>query len=90
MMHGKGVFEWLDKRKYDGEYIEEKKEGYGTFYWPDGRVYKGQWKDGVQHGEGTLYDNGTETAGMWDYGKFQVQRGQQNGGSDNKAMIVAN
>ena len=37
-----------DGRKYDGEYIDDKKEGYGVFYWPDGRIYKGYWKNGKQ------------------------------------------
>ena len=47
-MHGKGVFTWDDQRKYDGQYVNDKKEGYGEFYWPDGRVYKGNWKNGKQ------------------------------------------
>jgi len=74
MMHGRGVFEWLDKRKYDGEYIEEKKEGFGVFYWPDGKIYKGYWKDGVQHGEGVLIENGSELKGTWNFGKFEPQK----------------
>jgi len=32
-MHGKGLFTWPDNRKYDGEYKEDKKEGYGIFEW---------------------------------------------------------
>jgi len=36
-MHGRGVFTWPDGRKYEGEYVEDKKEGQGVFYWPDGR-----------------------------------------------------
>jgi hypothetical protein len=30
-----------DGRRYEGSYIDDKKEGYGVFYWPDGRMYKG-------------------------------------------------
>jgi len=40
-MHGKGVFSWPDGRKYEGEYLEDKKHGYGMFRWNDGRVYEG-------------------------------------------------
>jgi len=40
-MHGKGIFTWSDNRKYVGEYINDKKEGYGEFFWPDGKIYKG-------------------------------------------------
>lgn len=45
-MHGRGVFTWPDSRKYEGEYIDDKKEGYGVFYWPDGRKYMGNWSNG--------------------------------------------
>jgi hypothetical protein len=42
-MHGQGVFTWADGRKYEGEYIDDKKQGHGVFKWPDGRQYDGQW-----------------------------------------------
>ena len=45
-MHGKGVFSWLDGRKYEGEYQEDNKHGYGEFTWPDGRLYRGFWENG--------------------------------------------
>ena len=45
-MNGKGVFIWKDGRKYEGSYVQDKKEGYGIFHWPDGRIYKGMWKGG--------------------------------------------
>jgi hypothetical protein len=40
-MHGKGVFKWLDGRRYEGNYVNDKKEGQGEFYWPDGKKYIG-------------------------------------------------
>lgn len=43
-MHGKGLFLWPDGRRYEGEYLADKKHGYGEFTWPDGRNYKGYWK----------------------------------------------
>ena len=39
-MNGKGVFLWPDQRKYEGEYVMDKKHGYGVFTWPDRRCYK--------------------------------------------------
>jgi len=36
-MSGNGLFYWPDGRKYEGEYFEDKKEGYGVFSWPDGK-----------------------------------------------------
>ena len=32
-MEGTGIFEWPDGRKYNGEYVDDKKEGMGTFHW---------------------------------------------------------
>ena len=46
-MHGRGVFTWSDGKIYDGEDVDDKKEGYGVFKWPDGKLYMGMWKDGV-------------------------------------------
>jgi len=48
-MHGYGVFTWpvktifyyfKDGKKYIGQYINDKKEGYGEFYWPGTNNYK--------------------------------------------------
>ena len=43
-MKGKGIYFWPDGRKYDGEYIDDKKEGNGILFWPDGTKYEGSWK----------------------------------------------
>lgn len=56
-MEGRGVFEWPDGRKYEGQYVDDKKEGQGNFFWPDGRVYQGGWKNGKQHGIGVYTSN---------------------------------
>jgi hypothetical protein len=40
-MQGKGVCEWIDGKKYIGQYKHGKKNGYGEFSWPDGKIYKG-------------------------------------------------
>ena len=45
-MEGSGIFTWPDGRRYDGEYIDDKKEGNGIFFCPDGRKYEGGWKNG--------------------------------------------
>ena len=45
-MDGKGDFSWADGRKYSGEYVDDKKQGYGVFQWPDGRRYEGYWHNG--------------------------------------------
>ena len=32
-MDGEGIFTWPDKRKYTGQYMDDKKHGYGLFEW---------------------------------------------------------
>lgn len=49
-MHGFGRYVWSDEKRYEGQYVDDKKHGYGIYQWPDGRLYKGYWKDGNQHG----------------------------------------
>ena len=44
-MNGKGKFVWSDGRTYDGEYVNDKKQGHGIFTWPTGKKYDGQWLD---------------------------------------------
>ena len=46
MMHGKGIYNWPDGRKYDGQFVNDKREGFGLFTWADGRKYEGHWVDG--------------------------------------------
>lgn len=45
-MNGKGVYKWQDGRKYEGEYLNDKKHGFGIYYWADGRRYEGGWRNG--------------------------------------------
>lgn len=32
-MHGSGVYSWKDGRRYEGEYQNDKKEGFGIYTW---------------------------------------------------------
>ncbi|MFN9901019.1 MAG: membrane-binding protein, partial [bacterium] len=32
-MHGQGVFSWPDGRRYEGEYLQDKKHGFGIYSW---------------------------------------------------------
>ena len=73
-MHGIGLYSWADKKSYEGEYHQDKKQGYGRYSWPDGREYKGYWKDGKQHGLGeyTVNSSGFPQKqvryGLWEQG----------------------
>lgn len=69
-MHGQGVYTWKDGRRYEGEYLDDKKHGFGTYFWADGRKYEGNWAFGKQHGKGryTVAD-GSSRVGVWENGK---------------------
>ena len=43
-MHGIGKYIWNDGRSYEGDYVQDKKEGYGLYKWPDGSTYEGCWQ----------------------------------------------
>ena len=45
-MDGKGIFIWVDGRKYSGEYKDDKIHGKGKFEWPDGSQFNGNWAFG--------------------------------------------
>ncbi len=69
-MHGKGVYTWNDGRKYEGEYLYDKKHGRGLYTWADGRKYDGEWAHGRQHGKGKyVMPDGTARVGIWEEGK---------------------
>ena len=51
--HGKGRLIWGDEI-YDGEWADNKKEGYGVLTKADIPIYKGDWKNDVYHGNGEL------------------------------------
>lgn len=50
-----GVYQWSDGRKYEGEWKNNKMEGYGSFTWPDGRKYDGEYIDDKKEGNGIFY-----------------------------------
>eukprot|EP00806_Schmidingerella_arcuata_P007592 Macronucleus_7964.p1 GENE.Macronucleus_7964~~Macronucleus_7964.p1 ORF type:complete len:127 (+),score=17.52 Macronucleus_7964:1-381(+) len=69
-MHGYGTFNYPDGRKYEGFYVDDKKNGSGVMTMPDGRKFEGDWKNGRQHGEGQIV--GTDSSiqrGRWVEGK---------------------
>jgi len=36
-MNGKGIMIWSDGKKYEGDFINDNKQGYGAYFWGDGR-----------------------------------------------------
>ena len=51
-MHGKGIYIWKDGRKYEGEYVNDKKHGFGS----NVNFIKWQFIDGLM--EEDMKENG--------------------------------
>lgn len=55
MKHGKGRFEWQNGDIYEGDYVEDRREGTGIKYYANGDTYEvifslstgrlGEWKE---------------------------------------------
>ena len=42
--------------KYEGDWINHKREGNGKYIYKNGNYYIGGFKDGQRHGKGIIYD----------------------------------
>ena len=71
-MNGYGEYTQPDGRRYEGQFVDDFKQGEGTMYWPDGQVYKGNWLMNKQHGRGklTMADEGRILYGEWHNGQL--------------------
>lgn len=53
--------------KYEGDFVQDKKNGTGTLYLQNGERYFGEFKDDKVHGKGTFYlIDGTNITGYWE------------------------
>lgn len=51
---------------YEGDWKEDKMEGYGVYHYSNGDRYEGNWVNNMQHGVGTyVFTNGTRYEGEW-------------------------
>uniref|UniRef100_A0A4W4GEX0 MYND-type domain-containing protein n=1 Tax=Electrophorus electricus TaxID=8005 RepID=A0A4W4GEX0_ELEEL len=68
--NGRGIQEWPDGSKYEGEFVNGLKQGAGVFTWPNGEFYEGSFYKDYRHGCGTYSwpDGGQFT------GKFYLNR----------------
>ena len=81
--HGKGTYEYklskykkttLENAKYEGDWVEGKREGRGVMFWVNGdysgNKYEGEWKNDKQWGKGIMScSNGDKYDGEWKNGK---------------------
>ena len=49
---GKGVLEWSDGSRYEGDVKNGMRNGQGRYIFANGDVYSGGWKDDKMHGKG--------------------------------------
>lgn len=58
MRHGYGVYTYsagsAGSGRYEGEFFEDKKQGWGSFFFESGDAYEGQWFADQMHGHGVL------------------------------------
>jgi len=60
------VFSWSNGDKYDGEWVQNKKEGHGVFTWENKDCYDGQWVTDKKTGQGRFtWASGDTYTGGW-------------------------
>lgn len=71
-MDGHGESVWPNGRRYKGQYVKDRQEGFGIYHWDDGRVYCGYWEKNLQNGKGIMKmcEDGQwkEIKGIWKEG----------------------
>ncbi|XP_036385455.1 radial spoke head 10 homolog B [Megalops cyprinoides] len=75
--HGKGTIYYNQELTswYEGDWVDNIREGWGVRCYPSGNIYEGQWKKNARHGEGKMkwLDLGQQYSGQWEHG---LQHGQ--------------
>jgi serine/threonine-protein kinase len=63
---------YYDNGRYEGEVVNNLKQGKGTYYWKNAGRYTGDWKNDVIEGNGIYYsETGDKYDGEWVNGKMQ-------------------
>lgn len=72
--HGKGIQIWPDGSKYEGEWVNNKTNGFGRLIHANGDYYEGNWAEDKASGLGIyVHANGIKYEGDW---KEDQQHGQ--------------
>ncbi|KAG2676508.1 hypothetical protein I3760_12G055600 [Carya illinoinensis] len=67
---GSGVYYYHMSGRYEGDWIDEKYDGYGVETWVKGSRYRGQYRQGLRHGIGLYkFYTGDVYAGEWSKGQ---------------------
>ncbi|XP_076884352.1 uncharacterized protein LOC143533457 [Bidens hawaiensis] len=63
---GSGVYYYNMNGRYEGDWVDQKYDGYGVETWAKGSRYRGQYRQGLRHGFGVYrYYVGDMYAGEW-------------------------
>ncbi|XP_032896455.1 radial spoke head 10 homolog B-like isoform X1 [Amblyraja radiata] len=70
--HGKGTIYYNEEGTswYQGDWVNNVREGWGVRRYKSGNVYDGEWKNFTRHGEGTMswISTNEEYTGQWENG----------------------
>ncbi|KAL6008525.1 hypothetical protein ACLOJK_034037 [Asimina triloba] len=67
---GSGVYYYYMSGRYEGDWVDEKYDGYGVETWARGSRYRGQYRKGLRHGYGIYrFYTGDAYAGEWSNGQ---------------------
>ncbi|KAK9266937.1 hypothetical protein L1049_027196 [Liquidambar formosana] len=67
---GSGVYYYYMSGRYEGDWVDEKYDGYGVETWARGSRYRGQYRQGLRHGIGVYrFYTGDVYAGEWSSGQ---------------------
>ncbi len=47
-----GIQQWVDGRRYEGEFTDNLMCGFGFYYFADGKTYEGYYFNDKKHGYG--------------------------------------
>ncbi|KAL6985864.1 hypothetical protein U1Q18_019237 [Sarracenia purpurea var. burkii] len=63
---GSGVYYYYMSGRYEGDWVNDKYDGYGVETWAKGSRYRGQYQQGLRHGFGVYrFYTGDVYAGEW-------------------------
>ena len=61
---------YLDGARYEGSFVNGKREGFGKYVWNKRKYYEGEWKQGKQEGKGYFFNRGKGVQAIWKNGNI--------------------
>ncbi len=88
--HGTGTIHKNGSVMYQGEFLDDLRDGHGDGVLKDGSRYIGSWREGKMHGKGKMYPPGDEQGfeGLWEKGQLKEMVNKTGTFCSAAAMIV--